>query len=164
MDWTADVIERLRTLWADGYATAEIGRRLGVSKNTIIGKAHRLNLTGRASPIRRRQVGEKGTKQWGRPPVPKLADMTPMPDCSLVGLGQPVRGSVMLAEPKSKPAAQPPRAVIRESCCWPIGEPGSRSFRFCGSAVLAGKPYCEQHINLAYRPKLMKDGRRQTFD
>lgn len=51
-DWTEGVIERLRALWAEGHAIAEIGRRLGVSKNAVVGKAHRLGLTARPSPIR----------------------------------------------------------------------------------------------------------------
>ena len=53
MDWTDDDIQKLRTLWAEGHSTAEIGRRMGVSKNAIVGKAHRLDLPGRPSPIRR---------------------------------------------------------------------------------------------------------------
>src|ERR1700723_4604058 len=53
MEWTDEVISQLRTLWAEGHSTAEIGRRLGVTKNAIVGKAHRLDLPARPSPIRR---------------------------------------------------------------------------------------------------------------
>ena len=53
MDWTDETIERLRTLWAEGHSTEEIGRRMGVSKNAIVGKAHRLRLPSRPSPIRK---------------------------------------------------------------------------------------------------------------
>ncbi|MBR0657317.1 GcrA family cell cycle regulator, partial [Plastoroseomonas arctica] len=53
MDWTQEAIERLQALWAEGHSTAEIGRRMGVSKNAVVGKAHRLNLSARPSPIRR---------------------------------------------------------------------------------------------------------------
>lgn len=162
MDWTHDVIERLRTLWAEGHATAEIGRRLGVSKNTIIGKARRLDLIARPSPIRRRPLGETGIEQTGGPCVPRLADLAPMPVYAAIAPGQAVRGPVTLAKPKPKPVARPRRTVVRESCCWPIGEPGLRSFRFCDGAALAGKPYCEEHACLAYRPKLMRDGRAQA--
>ncbi len=52
-EWTPDVIQRLRTLWAEGISTAEIGNRLGFSKNAVVGKAHRLKLPGRPSPIQR---------------------------------------------------------------------------------------------------------------
>jgi len=50
--WTDQVVTRLRSLWAEGHSTAEIGRRLGVSKNAVVGKAHRLDLPARPSPIR----------------------------------------------------------------------------------------------------------------
>ena len=53
MEWTDEVIGQLRALWAEGHSTAEIGRRLGVTKNAIVGKAHRLDLPARPSPIRR---------------------------------------------------------------------------------------------------------------
>ena len=53
MDWTTEAIERLKALWAEGHSTAEIGRRMGISKNAVVGKAHRLTLPARPSPIRR---------------------------------------------------------------------------------------------------------------
>src|SRR5476651_2118752 len=53
MEWNDEVIGHLRALWAEGHSTAEIGRRLGVTKNAIVGKAHRLDLPARPSPIRR---------------------------------------------------------------------------------------------------------------
>ena len=53
MEWSDDIIARLRALWAEGLTTAEIGRRLGISKNSVVGKAHRLDLPARPSPIRR---------------------------------------------------------------------------------------------------------------
>ena len=53
MSWTPELIESLQNLWNDGLTTTEIGRRLGMSKNAVIGKAHRLGLNGRPSPIRR---------------------------------------------------------------------------------------------------------------
>src|SRR5580704_4656345 len=53
MEWGDDIIGQLRALWDEGHSTAEIGRRLGVTKNAIVGKAHRLDLPARPSPIRR---------------------------------------------------------------------------------------------------------------
>ncbi|HET8995583.1 MAG TPA: GcrA family cell cycle regulator, partial [Acetobacteraceae bacterium] len=53
MEWADETITRLRELWSEGHSTAEIGRRLGVSKNAVVGKAHRLDLPARPSPIRR---------------------------------------------------------------------------------------------------------------
>ena len=58
MEWNDETIDRIRALWSEGHSTAEIGRRMGISKNAVVGKAHRLNLPARPSPIRR-GMGEK---------------------------------------------------------------------------------------------------------
>ncbi|MDQ2804861.1 MAG: GcrA family cell cycle regulator, partial [Pseudomonadota bacterium] len=57
MEWSEDTILRLRALWEEGHSTAEIGRRLGVTKNAVVGKAHRLDLAARPSPIRHAPEG-----------------------------------------------------------------------------------------------------------
>ena len=57
MEWTAKAIDQLRALWAEGHSTAEIGRRMGITKNAIVGKAHRLDLPARPSPIRKAERG-----------------------------------------------------------------------------------------------------------
>ncbi len=72
--WSEDRVEKLRKLWADGLTTGEIGKRLGVSKNSVVGKAHRLNLESRPSPIRR--SAKKIEKAKKKPTVYKLADLT----------------------------------------------------------------------------------------
>jgi len=72
--WTQDRIENLSKLWSEGFSTAEIGRRLGVTKNSVVGKAHRLSLTPRPSPV----------KLTGKPrvkPAQKVVEMTG-PSCS----------------------------------------------------------------------------------
>src|SRR3954465_1422740 len=70
MDWTAEAIDQLRGLWAEGHSTAEIGRRMGVSKNAVVGKAHRLNLPARPSPIRREAEGEAAARPAAAPRRP----------------------------------------------------------------------------------------------
>jgi GcrA cell cycle regulator len=52
MIWTQERIEALTGLWQEGHSTAEIGRRLGITKNAVVGKAHRLSLTPRPSPVK----------------------------------------------------------------------------------------------------------------
>ncbi len=152
MDWTDEVIDRLKTLWGEGVSTAEIGRRIGVSKNAVVGKAHRLLLEPRPSPIRR---GPPATAAVAKRPAvrrtvgPTLPSMTSAP---------PERERA--APPPLAPAAPPPAPVLRAvhrapggrlvACCWPIGEPGTRSFRFCDAESLPGKPYCSTHAALAY--------------
>ena len=155
MEWNEDAIARLRALWAEGHSTAEIGRRMGVSKNAVVGKAHRLNLPARPSPIRREASG--GTPP--RPSAPRRVTGPTLPPLSAaeVVVPEPVRVASTVAAPI---AAEAPRAqVLRPvapvrhrsvTCCWPIGEPGTKSFRFCDSDATPGKPYCNDHAQLAY--------------
>lgn len=146
MDWSDDVIARLRTLWAEGHSTAEIGRRLGVSKNAVVGKAHRLSLAARPSPIRRAAEGAVPKRAATKRVVgPTLPSMTPPAPAAAVPPPSPA--------PALRAVSRP--AVARTSsrlvnCCWPIGEPGTKSFRFCDGDSLPGKPYCREHAALAY--------------
>jgi GcrA cell cycle regulator len=153
MEWNEEAIGKLRALWAEGLSTAEIGRRMGVSKNAVVGKAHRLNLTSRPSPIRR--DGEKTPRRR----QPKRAQGSTLPALSAASVPMPVLEAPRLMErpvPAERVApvlrAVPaPRAGARVTpCCWPIGEPGTRSFRFCDVDAIAGKPYCDEHSALAY--------------
>ena len=165
MEWTEETIERLRALWAEGLSTAEIGRRMGISKNAVVGKAHRLNLPARPSPIRRDGPGSPA-----RAPAPRRIVGSTLPP--LAAAAEPVVQVVVA--PAMGPAAVPvmPRPVVREpevvvkvaplravsqprmgrsaACCWPIGEPGTKSFRLCDATASAGKPYCSEHSQIAY--------------
>lgn len=191
MEWNDEVIARLRTLWDEGHSTAEIGRRLGVSKNAIVGKAHRLSLPPRPSPIRR-GTGEAPRPSTRRvvgstlPPLPAheavasarrtavatLTPSVPSPALQAPALQAPALQAQALQAQAERPAVSQPkpspsrvseapaplaavRAMPRRSarlvcCCWPIGEPGTPSFRFCDTDALAGKPYCHEHAQLAY--------------
>ena len=138
MEWTEESIDRLKSLWTEGLSTAEIGRRLGISKNAVVGKAHRLNLPSRPSPIRRAE-GSAAPRAAApkRAQGPTLPPLSPSVNSAL----PPLRAIV------SQPRSQQPRAT---PCCWPIGEPGKPSFHFCNAAAVTGKPYCEEHASIAY--------------
>ncbi len=149
MEWNEDTIERLRALWAEGHSTAEIGRRMGVSKNAVVGKAHRLNLASRPSPIRRdgeRSPRKRLPRRVSGPTLPALsATLAPMlPEPPRVAIVRQAMPPVLRAVPAPRPGARV------TPCCWPIGEPGTRSFRFCDVDAIAGKPYCDDHSALAY--------------
>jgi GcrA cell cycle regulator len=136
MEWSNDIIAKLRTLWAEGLSTAEIGRRLNISKNAVVGKAHRLNLPPRPSPIRR---GEGTTP---RQPQPRRAQGPTLP---------PLAAELAAPPPALRPISAPPKNTLRATpCCWPIGEPGKPSFHFCNASSVPGKPYCEDHAAVAY--------------
>src|SRR5215472_10744294 len=76
-EWSDDRIRQLRRLWSEGHSTAEIGRRMGISKNAVVGKAHRLDLPARPSPIRT-GGSPRAPRAPRRQPVPTLADTMPL--------------------------------------------------------------------------------------
>ncbi len=152
MDWNDEAIARLRTMWAEGLTTAEIGRRLGVTKNAVVGKSHRLLLPPRPSPIRRMPAGQVARPQPRRtlgPTLPPLQTALRSPAPRGTPAAAPVR-----SVPPVRPAALravPALAGSRiTTCCWPLGEPGTPSFRFCDDAAMVNKPYCTAHAALAY--------------
>jgi GcrA cell cycle regulator len=146
MEWTAKAIDLLRALWAEGHSTAEIGRRMGVTKNAIVGKAHRLDLPARPSPIRKQEAGGSSAAPRRRPSVREAA----LPARRIVPQPQPAAAPSPGAATPVAAAVRPfPRASMR-SCCWPIGEPGARDFRFCAAEADSGKPYCASHVAVAY--------------
>ena len=73
-EWTDNTIRELRQLWSEGHSTAEIGRRMGITKNAVVGKAHRIDLPARPSPIRTGSAPRPPRRQ----PVPRLADTVPL--------------------------------------------------------------------------------------
>nr|WP_294520923.1 GcrA family cell cycle regulator [uncultured Rhodopila sp.] len=192
MVWNDETIRHLRDLWAEGHSTAEIGRRLGVSKNAIVGKAHRLDLDARPSPIRREGpkpaadravpyprvagptlpplasaiVSPAAVPAYAapRPAAPRPVAPAAPPQAASASNIQPLRAvppapARPVAAPAPAPVA-PPRPVAASpscqprrsaaACCWPIGEPGTKTFRFCDDSSLPGKPYCDEHAKLAY--------------
>lgn len=149
MDWTADKIEMLRQLWSSGDTTAQIGAKLGCSKNAVIGKAKRVGLVHRPNPVRRRGEATREKTLTPRMQRPKVTLIT----------------SHKAAEPAVNPIA--PAVQIRRlrraqpPCCWPLGEPGARDFRFCEALCEQGRHYCANHLAVAYVKK--KDNNEITL-
>jgi GcrA cell cycle regulator len=152
MEWAEETIVRLRALWDEGHSTAEIGRRLGVSKNAVVGKAHRLDLPARPSPIRR-DGSSPATPRRSTPRRVAGPTLPPLPSTGPVMLTGTLPAAPKPAPlpPQPRPQVAAPRPYGRViTCCWPIGEPGTRSFRFCDEQSVPGKPYCTDHAQLAY--------------
>ncbi len=138
MEWTEETITQLRHLWSEGLPTAEIGRRLGITKNAVIGKAHRLTLPSRPSPIPAPTSGEKVLREPRRATRAKSFH---------------VSGAASLTAPSAaapRRRIEPPPFRRAHTCCWPLGEPGKPGFRFCDDPALPTKPYCATHADLAY--------------
>ncbi len=127
MAWTEAQIADLKRLWMAGHSTSRIGTVLGVSKNAVIGKAHRIKLPPRPSPIRH----SSGPRKPKRAPLPK---------------------QVRKIQPR--PAFKPTRRSNgAPSCLWPTGDPGDADFHFCGGDTIPGRPYCSEHCARAYMPR-----------
>lgn len=132
MTWTPDRVALLQKLWDEGKSTAEIGRQLGVTKNAVVGKAHRMGLPSRPSPISRRRL-----KAVMASPLPKP------------GLRAFPRASAD-AEPDQMTRGPKGVAPGGTKCQWPIGDPRERGFHFCGAEAEAGRSYCAEHCAQAY--------------
>jgi GcrA cell cycle regulator len=140
MTWTEERVAELMRLWEAGRSASEIGRMLGVSKNSVVGKAHRMKLKARPSPIKR-----------GSAPQMRRVAVAPVSRPMV----QPEVVRKPVAAPVAAPAPRPARAVARANgkgpnCLWPIGDPGDQDFHFCGAPAVPGKPYCDEHCARAY--------------
>ena len=120
--WDKKNLERLKKLWDEGLPITKIGLELGVSRNSIAGKAHRLGLPKRNSPI----------SKSGEPRKNKIT--------SNFETSKELPLKILLREVEWS----------RNRCCWPIGDPKLPGFSFCGTSIMPGRPYCEEHSNLAY--------------
>ena len=120
--WDEKQLEKLKKLWDEGLPITKIGLELGVSRNAIAGKAHRLGLPKRNSPI----------SKSGEPRKNK--------DISNFVTSKELPLKILLREVEWS----------RNRCCWPIGDPKLPGFSFCGTSIMPGRPYCEEHSNLAY--------------
>ena len=131
MAWTDAKIADLKRLWTAGQSASQIGAVRGVSKNAVIGKAHRLKLPARPSPIRRSSAPKKPK----RAPMPKQ--------------DRKIQRRLIFRPAPSRNGAP--------SCLWPIGDPGEADFHFCGGKTVPGRPYCLEHCARAYLPRRGKE-------
>jgi GcrA cell cycle regulator len=148
MGWDDARVELLKKLWADGLSASQIAAQLGgVTRNAVIGKVHRLGLSGRAK-----------TQSSSVPRVrkPRVASLRPR----LRYHGNAALAPQYEYEPDPDPLANVvpigPRVSILElnesTCRWPIGEPGKEDLGDCGAQVKAERPYCPYHSRAAYQP------------
>ena len=145
MTWTEERVAELMRLWEAGRSASEIGRMLGVSKNSVVGKAHRMKLAARPSPIKR-----------GTGTSPRRAAVSPAPKPVVRVEPQPKVERPVPAAPAVQPAVRRAAPAARRAsgkgpnCLWPIGDPGDEDFHFCGAPAVPGKPYCAEHCARAY--------------
>ena len=154
LTWSDDRVEQLKKLWEGGLSASQIAAELGnVTRNAVIGKVHRLGLSGRAkSPT-------------SAAPRPRKAAR---PAQQMMRVTRPVsRGNTALAQAFDVEVETDPitfdnvvpmsqRLSLLElneaNCHWPVGDPSSPEFFFCGGRALASLPYCAHHSRIAYQP------------
>jgi len=141
MEWTEERIEALKTLWTEGNTASEVSRRLGVTRNAVIGKVHRLGMGGRHKAAAPRAISApsprrtRAASSWAAA-APPLAAPPPRPT-------------------RIEPLEFAPMADLltlsAHSCRWPIGHPDDPEFGFCGRERQANVSYCADHRRLALR-------------
>lgn len=183
--WDNAMLKKLKALTGKGLSTAEIGKKLGMSKNAVVGKLNRLGWNSKAggAPVTKAAAPGKEPKTGNARPVKKTAAPAPKADVKKTTAKKvaPKSGNDVAkagadnkkAEPKevkttaratsksmNKTLAMHQR-IIQHSlemanlkpnqCRWPIGDPDSENFHFCGEQVFVGKPYCYEHCKQAYQ-------------
>jgi GcrA cell cycle regulator len=157
MNWTEERVELLKKLWADGLSASQIAAELGgVTRNAVIGKVHRLGLSGRAkSPSSAVPRVRKARPASMRPRMRFNGNTALMPSYEAEFEAD--------SDPLAHVVPMGPRVSITElseaTCRWPIGDPGAEDFAYCGSQTKTGLPYCPYHSRIAYQP--LADRRRE---
>ena len=154
--WTEDRVGALKKLWLEGQSASQIAKALGggVTRNAVIGKVHRLGLSGRAAPSQpARTTFRPARPRAAAPAAPVQAPSAPRRIEAVAP-----RPIVAAAPQASVPAPAPELAgtatvltLGAHMCKWPIGDPSSDSFTFCGRRQDEG-PYCMEHARVAYQP------------
>ena len=185
--WDNATLKKLKALTGKGLSTSEIGKRLGMSKNAIVGKLNRLGWNAKAGGATAATVAT-AKKTEKKPAAKKTAEVSAKK--ATVAKKAPVKKETAVKAPVKKAEKKPAdkqevtvakvkpvkeststkvsdknlavhQRIIQHSlemanlkpnqCRWPIGDPDSEHFHFCGETVFVGKPYCYEHCKQAYQ-------------
>jgi GcrA cell cycle regulator len=156
MGWNDERVELLKKLWGEGLSASQIASRLGsVTRNAVIGKVHRLGLSGRATTSRMKSHR------------PRARVAKRMAKARFAQVGNPALRA--LYQPEAEPFVPTVEELVipmnerkyiqtltETSCRWPIGDPQLADFHFCGKNKVNGLPYCEFHARRAFQPPQVK--------
>lgn len=149
MSWTDERVSMLRDLWAKGLSASQIAMQLGgVTRNAVIGKAHRLGLESRPSPIRGNGTGSRRRNRAIDRALEAKALRGTMADEEIGGEKIVPDGRRRVDDTPIPPLAR--RGGDVSECLWPIGDPGDADFGFCKADTVPGRPYCAEHCAVAY--------------
>ena len=155
--WTEDRVGTLKKLWLEGQSASQIAKQLGggVTRNAVIGKVHRLGLSGRATP-------SQPARTTFRPARPRPEATTRPPSAPRrIEAAQPRPAAPAPSAPPTMPDLPGTATVMTlgaHMCKWPIGDPSSREFSFCGRRASEGV-YCVEHARVAYQPQVKRGGK-----
>lgn len=199
--WDSNMLKKLKALVGKGLSTSEMGKKLGMSKNAVVGKLNRLGWNAKATEATpkkatkaepaKKTTSKKADAKSGAKKTTKSVVMAKKP-LKKVADKKPVKATKEKNAPKAKVTEKAPKAIKAEKttgkenkpvvktaskktkkdlalhelliqhalqmanlkpnqCRWPIGDPDSDNFHFCGETVFAGKPYCYEHCRQAYQ-------------
>jgi len=140
MPWNDENVARLRELWDQGLPTAQIGKLLSFTKNAVVGKAHRIGLERRPSPIRR--IAAKPDRKKARSPI--------MPKLNFENKDTIQQKTNAVPKPFQPAVKNIFTLNTKRGCEWPEGHPDEVEFHFCGKERYEDKPYCLNHCAVAY--------------
>ena len=145
MSWDDEKVAKLKELWGKGKTASQIAEIIGgISRNAVIGKAHRLNLSAK---IKTRTTSNNN-------------NYTPIQDGSKIKSknGRRSKFKSLIIEKNFEPENPKQLEELDDnSCKWPIGHPDEKSFYFCGRTSLKDFSYCKLHLLYAYQPKGKKE-------
>ncbi len=182
MSWTDERVELLTKMWGEGQSASQIAKELGgVTRNAVIGKVHRLGLSNRATTTAKPEAKVKSaSKEEVKSAAPSEAAIkepeakAPISSArrQIIPAGQPLPpqpsaneispealAKVSEVEKKSKKISL--MELTERTCKWPIGDPATSDFWFCGLPTQTGKPYCEAHVGVAFQPLSTRRDRRR---
>ena len=149
MSWNDERVNTLKKLWAEGHSASQIAKQLGgVTRNAVIGKVHRLGLSGRATPSKPQRTTFKAPRP-ARAAV--AAPSAPRRIAEPVSASQPVPPTPVRYVDE-RPGTATVLTLGAHMCKWPIGDPSLDNFTFCGRRSEETGPYCHEHASIAYQP------------
>ncbi|WP_299137950.1 GcrA family cell cycle regulator [uncultured Tateyamaria sp.] len=191
MSWTDERVELLKKMWGEGQSASQIAKELGgVTRNAVIGKVHRLGLSNRAGSGASASAAKADPKPKPAPKAKAEPKPQPKTEPAIKPAPAPETKSTLPARKQIIPAGQPlppqpsaneisPEALAKvneiekkakkislmelteRTCKWPVGDPATDNFWFCGLPVQQGKPYCEAHVGVAFQPMSSRRDRRR---